>query len=35
MAVTHQAGTLLDAVEGAADKLKKVLQTTMERLSDR
>jgi ribosome-associated translation inhibitor RaiA len=35
IAVTHLAGTLHDAVEGAAEKLKKVLQNTMERLSDR
>ena len=35
IAVTHQAGTLHDAVEGAADKLKKILQNTMERLGDR
>lgn len=35
IAVTHQAGTLHDAVEGAADKLRKVLQTTLERLNDR
>lgn len=35
IAVTHQAGTLYDAVEGAADKLKKVLQSTMEKLNDR
>jgi ribosome-associated translation inhibitor RaiA len=35
IAVTHLAGTLHDAVEGAAEKLKKVLQNTMERLGDR
>lgn len=35
IAVTHQAGTLHDAVEGAADKLKKILQNTMDRLNDR
>jgi ribosome-associated translation inhibitor RaiA len=35
IAVEHQAGTLHDAVDGAAEKLKKVLQNTLERLNDR
>ncbi len=35
IAVTHQAGTLHDAVDGAADKLKKVLQNTLGRLNNR
>lgn len=35
IAVTHQAGTLHEAVDGAAEKLRKVLQNTIERLNDR
>lgn len=35
IAVTHQSATLREAVEGAADKLKKVLESTLGRLSDR
>ncbi len=35
IAVTHQAGTLHEAVDGAAEKLRKILQNTMDRLSDR
>jgi ribosome-associated translation inhibitor RaiA len=35
IAVTHQAATLHDAVDGAADKLKKVLQNTLGKLNDR
>lgn len=33
-AVTHQAATLDDAVDGAADKLKRSLESTLERLTD-
>jgi ribosome-associated translation inhibitor RaiA len=33
--VTHQAPTLNEAVEGAADKLKKSLENTLGRLSER
>jgi ribosome-associated translation inhibitor RaiA len=35
IAVTHQAATIHDAVDGAAVKLKKVLQNTLGRLNDR
>ncbi|MEO8261542.1 MAG: HPF/RaiA family ribosome-associated protein [Pseudolysinimonas sp.] len=33
-AVTHQAATLDDAVDGAADKLKRSLESTLGRLND-
>jgi ribosome-associated translation inhibitor RaiA len=33
-AVTHQAASLGDAVDGAADKLKRALASTWERLKD-
>jgi hypothetical protein len=33
-AVTHQAATLEQAVVGAADKLKRSLESTLERLRD-
>ena len=33
-AVTHQAASLDDAVDGAADKLKRSLESTLERLKD-
>jgi ribosome-associated translation inhibitor RaiA len=33
-AVTHQAASLGDAVDGAADKLKRSLESTLERLKD-
>ena len=33
-AVTHQAASLDDAVDGAADKLKRSLESTLERLDD-
>jgi ribosome-associated translation inhibitor RaiA len=33
-AVTHQAATLDDAVDGAADKLKRSIESTLERLED-
>jgi len=33
-AVTHQAASLGDAVDGAADKLKRSLESTLERLED-
>ncbi len=33
-AVTHQAGSLGEAIEGAADKLKRSLESTLERLKD-
>jgi ribosome-associated translation inhibitor RaiA len=33
-AVTHQAATLDQAVNGAADKLKRSLESTLERLRD-
>lgn len=32
--VTHQAASLDEAVEGAADKLKRSLESTLERLND-
>jgi ribosome-associated translation inhibitor RaiA len=35
IAVTHQAGTLPEAIDGAAEKLKKTLETTLGRLNDR
>ncbi len=34
VAVTHQAANLLQAVEGAADKLTKMIERTIERLRD-
>ena len=34
IAVTHQAASLGDAVDGAADKLKRSLESTLERLND-
>ena len=34
IAVTHQATTLYQAVDGAADKLKKSLKSTLGRLHD-
>jgi ribosome-associated translation inhibitor RaiA len=33
-AVTHQAASLADAVDGAADKLKRSLESTLGRLKD-
>jgi len=33
-AVTHQAASLGDAVDGAADKLKRSLESTLQRLKD-
>lgn len=33
-AVTHQAASLGDAIDGAADKLKRSLESTLERLED-
>jgi ribosome-associated translation inhibitor RaiA len=33
-AVTHQAATLDQAVDGAAEKLKRSLESTLERLAD-
>jgi hypothetical protein len=33
-AVTHQAASLGDAVEGAANKLKRSPESTLERLKD-
>ena len=33
-AVTHQAASLDDAVDGAANKLKRSLESTLERLKD-
>ena len=33
-AVTHQAASLADAVDGAADKLKRSLESTLARLKD-
>ena len=33
-AVTHQAASLDEAVDGAAEKLKRTLETTLERLKD-
>jgi len=35
VAVTHLAGTVPAAIEGAAEKLKKSLESTLGRLSDR
>jgi len=35
VAVTHTAATLMDAIDGAAAKLHKSLQSTLGRLSDR
>lgn len=35
VAVAHAAGTVAEAVDGAADKLKKTLESTLGRLSDR
>ncbi|HEX7486321.1 MAG TPA: HPF/RaiA family ribosome-associated protein [Vicinamibacterales bacterium] len=35
IAVTHNARTLPEAIDGAADKLKKSLESTLGRLSDR
>jgi ribosome-associated translation inhibitor RaiA len=35
IAVTHQAGTLPEAIDGAAEKLKKSLENTLGRLNDR
>jgi ribosome-associated translation inhibitor RaiA len=32
--VTHQAASLDEAVDGAADKLKRFLESTLERLED-
>jgi ribosome-associated translation inhibitor RaiA len=34
IAVTHQATSLEDAVNGAADKLKRSIESTLERLED-
>ncbi len=34
VAVTHQAQTLDEAIGGAADKLKRSLESTLDRLSD-
>ena len=34
-AVTHQAASLIDAVDGAAEKLKASLESTLGRLSNR
>lgn len=34
IAVTHQAASLDDAVEGAAEKLKRSLESTLGRLND-
>ncbi len=34
VAVTHQAGTLDQAVDGAADKLARLIESTPERLCD-
>lgn len=33
-AVTHQAASLRDAIDGAADKLKRSIEGTVERLED-
>jgi len=33
-AVTHQAPSLGDAVDGAADKLRRSIESTLERLND-
>jgi len=35
IAVTHMAGTLPEAIDGAADKLKKSLENTLGRLNER
>ncbi len=35
IAVAHEAGTIHDAVDGAAGKLKKTLENTLGRLNDR
>jgi ribosome-associated translation inhibitor RaiA len=35
IAVKHQAGTLQEAIEGAADKLRKTVESTLGRLNDR
>jgi ribosome-associated translation inhibitor RaiA len=35
IAVTHTAATLVDAIDGAAAKLEKSLQSTLGRLNDR
>lgn len=35
IAVIHAAGTVAEAVDGAADKLKKTLENTLGRLKDR
>ncbi len=35
VAVTHLAGSLPDAIDGAAEKLKKSLESTLGRLEDR
>jgi hypothetical protein len=35
IAVTHLAGTLPEAIDGAAEKLKKTLESTLGRLNDR
>lgn len=34
IAVAHQAGSLPEAIDGAADKLKKTLENTLGRLND-
>lgn len=34
-AVTHHAGTLDDAIDGAAEKLKRAIESTLGRLEDR
>ncbi len=34
VAVTHQAGSLIEAVDGAANKLKSLLDSALGRLSD-
>jgi ribosome-associated translation inhibitor RaiA len=33
--VKHHAGTIQEAIDGAADKLKKTVESTLGRLSDR
>jgi ribosome-associated translation inhibitor RaiA len=35
IAVKHHAGTIQEAIDGAADKLKKAVESTLGRLSDR
>ncbi|RPJ56798.1 MAG: HPF/RaiA family ribosome-associated protein [Acidobacteria bacterium] len=35
IAVSHLAGTLPEAIDGAADKLKKSLESTLGKLNDR